>query len=133
MKTRIIPMFSSYRWGISKSKNIFSLLFRIDVQCEALEMEMNHLFPAVAIKGRECFLQKEVLLFSCAGISTKHQRLCPCRDFLQGQVALCKDCLWALCFSLTRSWARWGAKNINAWWSNLLMLEYNGFLKKWEI
>ncbi|XP_058261529.1 alpha-1,6-mannosylglycoprotein 6-beta-N-acetylglucosaminyltransferase B [Hemibagrus wyckioides] len=65
----------------------------IDVQCEALEMEMNHLFPAVAIKGRECFLQKEVLLFSCAGISTKHRRLCPCRDFLQGQVALCKDCL----------------------------------------
>ncbi|XP_046721350.1 alpha-1,6-mannosylglycoprotein 6-beta-N-acetylglucosaminyltransferase B-like isoform X1 [Silurus meridionalis] len=65
----------------------------LDVQCEALEMEMNHLFPAVAAKGRECFLQKEVLLFSCAGISTKHRRLCPCRDFMQGQVALCKDCL----------------------------------------
>ncbi|KAK3553283.1 hypothetical protein QTP86_032761 [Hemibagrus guttatus] len=44
----------------------------IDVQCEALEMEMNHLFPAVAIKGRECFLQKEVLLFSFAGINGKN-------------------------------------------------------------
>lgn len=69
------------------------VLNRIDVQCEALEIEMNHLFPAVTVKGRECFLQKEALLFSCAGFSTKHQRLCPCRDFLHGQVALCKDCL----------------------------------------
>ncbi|TSK87553.1 Alpha-1,6-mannosylglycoprotein 6-beta-N-acetylglucosaminyltransferase B [Bagarius yarrelli] len=65
----------------------------IGVHCEALEMEMNHIFPAVTVKGRECFLQKEVLLFSCAGTSTKHRRICPCRDFLQGQVALCKDCL----------------------------------------
>ncbi|XP_038445422.1 LOW QUALITY PROTEIN: alpha-1,6-mannosylglycoprotein 6-beta-N-acetylglucosaminyltransferase B-like [Canis lupus familiaris] len=37
--------------------------------------------------GRECFLQKEPLLFSCAGSSTKYQRLCPCRDFRKGQEA----------------------------------------------
>ncbi|XP_062875059.1 alpha-1,6-mannosylglycoprotein 6-beta-N-acetylglucosaminyltransferase B isoform X1 [Trichomycterus rosablanca] len=65
----------------------------LDVQCEALEAEMNHVFPAVAVKRKECFVQKDVLLFSCAGITTKHRRLCPCRDFLQGQVALCRDCL----------------------------------------
>ena len=66
---------------------------RLDVQCEALEAEMNHIFPAVAVERRECFLQKEPLLFSCAGFSTKHQRLCPCRDYLPGQVGLCRDCL----------------------------------------
>lgn len=54
---------------------------------------MNHLYPAFAQPGRECFLQKEPLLFSCAGASAKYHRLCPCRDFRKGQVALCRDCL----------------------------------------
>lgn len=54
---------------------------------------MNHLYPAVAEKVRECYLQKEALLFSCAGYHTKYRRLCPCRDYRQGQVALCRDCL----------------------------------------
>uniref|UniRef100_A0A8C2FQA9 alpha-1,6-mannosyl-glycoprotein 6-beta-N-acetylglucosaminyltransferase n=1 Tax=Cyprinus carpio TaxID=7962 RepID=A0A8C2FQA9_CYPCA len=26
-------------------------------------------------------------------VNAKHQRLCPCRDYLYGQVALCRDCL----------------------------------------
>lgn len=61
--------------------------------CDSTESEMNHLYPAFAQPGRECFLQKEPLLFSCAGSSTKYHRLCPCRDFRKGQVALCRDCL----------------------------------------
>ncbi|XP_051570296.1 alpha-1,6-mannosylglycoprotein 6-beta-N-acetylglucosaminyltransferase B-like [Myxocyprinus asiaticus] len=65
----------------------------LNAHCESLESEKNHVFPALHVDRRECFLQKEPLLFSCAGISGKHQRLCPCRDFLQGQVALCRDCL----------------------------------------
>lgn len=55
---------------------------------------MNHLYPAVAENVRECYLQKDHLLFSCAGCNTKYQRLCPCRDYQKGQVALCRDCLW---------------------------------------
>uniref|UniRef100_A0A3B1IX10 alpha-1,6-mannosyl-glycoprotein 6-beta-N-acetylglucosaminyltransferase n=1 Tax=Astyanax mexicanus TaxID=7994 RepID=A0A3B1IX10_ASTMX len=66
---------------------------RLEVQCEALEVEMNHVYPAVVADGRECFLQKDPLLFSCSGFSSKHRRLCPCRDFLPGQVALCRECL----------------------------------------
>ncbi|XP_072549393.1 alpha-1,6-mannosylglycoprotein 6-beta-N-acetylglucosaminyltransferase B isoform X1 [Salminus brasiliensis] len=65
----------------------------LDIRCEALEAETNHVFPAVAVERKECFLQKEPLLFSCAGFSSKHRRLCPCRDYLPGQVALCRDCL----------------------------------------
>lgn len=66
---------------------------RLEVQCEGVEAEMNHVFPAFSVAQRECGLQKEPLLFSCAGFSAKYRRLCPCRDFRKGQVALCRDCL----------------------------------------
>ncbi|XP_074175733.1 alpha-1,6-mannosylglycoprotein 6-beta-N-acetylglucosaminyltransferase B isoform X4 [Rhinolophus sinicus] len=66
---------------------------KLQVPCDSTESEMNHLYPAFAQPGQECFLQKEPLLFSCAGSSTKYHRLCPCRDFRKGQVALCQDCL----------------------------------------
>ncbi|XP_066560408.1 alpha-1,6-mannosylglycoprotein 6-beta-N-acetylglucosaminyltransferase B [Amia ocellicauda] len=68
-------------------------LARLEVQCEGIESEMNHVFPAFSVVRRECGLQKEPLLFSCAGFSSKYRRLCPCRDFRKGQVALCRDCL----------------------------------------
>lgn len=55
---------------------------------------MNHLFPAFSAEHAECGLQQDPLLFSCAGSSAKYQRLCPCRDYRNGQVALCRDCLW---------------------------------------
>ncbi|CAK6438563.1 unnamed protein product [Pipistrellus nathusii] len=66
---------------------------KLQVPCDSTEWEMNHLYPAFAPPGRECLLQKEPLLFSCAGASAKHRRLCPCRDFRRGQVALCRACL----------------------------------------
>lgn len=67
---------------------------RLDFQCEGVEFEMNHLFPAFSAEHAECGLQQDPLLFSCAGSSAKYQRLCPCRDYRNGQVALCRDCLW---------------------------------------
>ena len=66
---------------------------KLQVPCDGIESEMNHLYPAFAQPGQACFLQKEPLLFSCSGSSTKYLRLCPCRDFRKGQVALCQDCL----------------------------------------
>uniref|UniRef100_A0ABM5FME0 alpha-1,6-mannosyl-glycoprotein 6-beta-N-acetylglucosaminyltransferase n=3 Tax=Pogona vitticeps TaxID=103695 RepID=A0ABM5FME0_9SAUR len=66
---------------------------QLNIVCDNTESEMNHLYPAVAENIQECYLQKEPLLFSCAGCSTKYQRLCPCRDYRKGQVALCQDCL----------------------------------------
>ncbi|XP_061883000.1 LOW QUALITY PROTEIN: alpha-1,6-mannosylglycoprotein 6-beta-N-acetylglucosaminyltransferase B-like [Entelurus aequoreus] len=68
-------------------------LLRLDVQCEVLDYEMNHVLPAFSVLRRECGLQREPLLFSCAGQSPKYRRLCPCRDFRRGQVALCGGCL----------------------------------------
>uniref|UniRef100_G3U3F6 alpha-1,6-mannosyl-glycoprotein 6-beta-N-acetylglucosaminyltransferase n=1 Tax=Loxodonta africana TaxID=9785 RepID=G3U3F6_LOXAF len=66
---------------------------KLRVPCDSTESEMNHLYPAFAQPGQECYLQKDPLLFSCAGASTKYRRLCPCRDFRKGQVALCQACL----------------------------------------
>lgn len=54
---------------------------------------MNHLLPAFSAEQAECSLQHDPLLFSCAGSSAKYRRLCPCRDYRNGQVALCRDCV----------------------------------------
>ncbi|KAM6957026.1 alpha-1,6-mannosylglycoprotein 6-beta-N-acetylglucosaminyltransferase B [Aplochiton taeniatus] len=73
--------------------NVKEAFSGLEVQCEGMEAEMNHVFPAFSVEHAECGLQKDPLLFSCAGASTKYQRLCPCRDYRKGQVALCRDCL----------------------------------------
>ncbi|XP_072339424.1 alpha-1,6-mannosylglycoprotein 6-beta-N-acetylglucosaminyltransferase B-like isoform X3 [Scyliorhinus torazame] len=61
--------------------------------CDSVESEANHLYPAFEEIAQDCYLQKQVLLFSCAGHHPKYRRLCPCRDFRKEQVALCKGCL----------------------------------------
>uniref|UniRef100_A0A8D3CLE2 alpha-1,6-mannosyl-glycoprotein 6-beta-N-acetylglucosaminyltransferase n=1 Tax=Scophthalmus maximus TaxID=52904 RepID=A0A8D3CLE2_SCOMX len=65
----------------------------LEVQCDVMDSEINHVLPAFSVVRQECGLQREPLLFSCAGHSPKYRRLCPCRDFRRGQVALCRDCL----------------------------------------
>lgn len=77
----------------SLSPHLVFFILRLDFQCEGAEAEANHLFPAFSAEHAECGLQREPLLFSCAGSGAKYQRLCPCRDYRDGQVALCRDCL----------------------------------------
>lgn len=76
----------AFSWSVHYS-------FRLDVQCEVVDSEINHILPAFSVMRRDCGLQRDPLLFSCAGHSPKYRRLCPCRDFRRGQVALCRDCL----------------------------------------
>ncbi|XP_031821416.1 alpha-1,6-mannosylglycoprotein 6-beta-N-acetylglucosaminyltransferase B isoform X4 [Sarcophilus harrisii] len=73
--------------------NTQDAFLKLNVSCDRTESEMNHLYPAFAQLGQECYLQKEPILYSCAGSNTKYRRLCPCRDFQKGQVALCQHCL----------------------------------------
>uniref|UniRef100_H2YVK9 alpha-1,6-mannosyl-glycoprotein 6-beta-N-acetylglucosaminyltransferase n=1 Tax=Ciona savignyi TaxID=51511 RepID=H2YVK9_CIOSA len=40
-----------------------------------------------------CYIQSDPLLYSCAGRYTTLLHICPCRNYIKGQVALCKDCL----------------------------------------
>ncbi|KXJ25562.1 Alpha-1,6-mannosylglycoprotein 6-beta-N-acetylglucosaminyltransferase A [Exaiptasia diaphana] len=39
-----------------------------------------------------CLIQAQSLLYSCTASSPTTKRLCPCREFRPGQVALCKTC-----------------------------------------
>ncbi|MBZ3873033.1 Alpha-1,6-mannosylglycoprotein 6-beta-N-acetylglucosaminyltransferase B [Sciurus carolinensis] len=79
----LAPSATHLQWAQNTSK----------VPCDSAEWEMHHLYPVLAQSRQECYLQKEPLLCSCAGSRNKYQQLCPCHDFLTGQVALCQGCL----------------------------------------
>ncbi|XP_054624272.1 alpha-1,6-mannosylglycoprotein 6-beta-N-acetylglucosaminyltransferase B-like [Dunckerocampus dactyliophorus] len=61
---------------------------RLGISCSSKLKEVNHIFPAYTPWGRLCRLQQEPLLFSCSGSDPSHRRLCPCRAYRPGQVAL---------------------------------------------
>ncbi|KAL7831347.1 hypothetical protein SRHO_G00308500 [Serrasalmus rhombeus] len=68
-------------------------LARFGVECKTVESVGDILVPAFSASARHCVLQSDLLLFSCAGAHHSLQRVCPCRDYMKGQVALCKGCL----------------------------------------
>lgn len=71
----------------------FSSPARYEVTCQSSEMAKDIVVPSFDPKNKHCVFQGDLLLFSCAGAHPRHRRICPCRDFIKGQVALCKDCL----------------------------------------
>lgn len=48
--------------------------------------------PGFQEEPKACIVQSQNLLFSCTGTSPSTIRLCPCRKFKKGQVALCDGC-----------------------------------------
>nr|XP_046237657.1 alpha-1,6-mannosylglycoprotein 6-beta-N-acetylglucosaminyltransferase A [Scatophagus argus]XP_046237658.1 alpha-1,6-mannosylglycoprotein 6-beta-N-acetylglucosaminyltransferase A [Scatophagus argus] len=68
-------------------------LARFGVDCQTVESSADTLVPAYSPTRHHCIFQSDLLLFSCAGAHPSLQRICPCRDYMKGQVALCKDCL----------------------------------------
>ncbi|KAG8125117.1 hypothetical protein E2320_020363, partial [Naja naja] len=68
-------------------------LLKYNIQCHTAESANDILVPSFDEKRKHCVFQGDLLLFSCAGSHLNHKRICPCRDYLKGQVALCKDCL----------------------------------------
>lgn len=66
---------------------------RFGVDCQTVESSGDTVVPAYSAARRHCVFQSDLLLFSCAGGHPSLQRICPCRDYMKGQVALCKDCL----------------------------------------
>ncbi|XP_026034518.1 alpha-1,6-mannosylglycoprotein 6-beta-N-acetylglucosaminyltransferase B-like isoform X3 [Astatotilapia calliptera] len=57
---------------------------RLGLSCASVLPELNHLFPSYSPWGRQCGLQQEPLLFSCAGSDPSYRRLCPCKSHLTG-------------------------------------------------
>lgn len=70
-----------------------ALLFRHNIECLTMESANDILVPSFDGRRKHCVFQGDLLLFSCAGSHPAHRRICPCRDYIKGQVALCKDCL----------------------------------------
>ncbi|XP_061464929.1 alpha-1,6-mannosylglycoprotein 6-beta-N-acetylglucosaminyltransferase A isoform X2 [Rhineura floridana] len=68
-------------------------LLKYNIECHTVESANDIVVPSFDEKRKHCVFQGDLLLFSCAGSHPNHKRICPCRDYLKGQVALCKDCL----------------------------------------
>lgn len=66
---------------------------RFGVDCQTVESSGDTVVPAYNQARHHCIFQSDLLLFSCAGAHPTLHRICPCRDYMKGQVALCKDCL----------------------------------------
>ncbi|XP_077997428.1 alpha-1,6-mannosylglycoprotein 6-beta-N-acetylglucosaminyltransferase A-like [Glandiceps talaboti] len=54
---------------------------------------VDEIYPPSFTVDSACYLQNNNLLYSCAGGVKTQNRLCPCRDYIKGQIALCKDCV----------------------------------------
>ena len=60
--------------------------------CLAYRKESDIIAPFFDDNDKTCVFQGDKLLYSCAGNNFSARRICPCRDFIKNQVALCKDC-----------------------------------------
>ena len=68
------------------------IFFREKISCDSFKYIDSPVAPSCEEKTKICHLQQQPLLYSCVSSSSSHMRLCPCRDYIKGQVALCKDC-----------------------------------------
>ncbi|XP_067088857.1 alpha-1,6-mannosylglycoprotein 6-beta-N-acetylglucosaminyltransferase B [Osmerus mordax] len=73
--------------------NIREAFRGLKLQCVEVEEKEHPVCPAFTVGSGACCLQKEPLLSSCAGAGPEQLRLCPCRGYRKGQVALCPHCL----------------------------------------
>ncbi|XP_030830575.1 alpha-1,6-mannosylglycoprotein 6-beta-N-acetylglucosaminyltransferase A isoform X2 [Strongylocentrotus purpuratus] len=64
------------------------------VKCSSAYAVEEIYAPAMesTLLSTKCYTQAHHLLYSCAGGGSNHKRVCPCRDYIRGQVALCKEC-----------------------------------------
>ncbi|KAL3056647.1 hypothetical protein OYC64_019179 [Pagothenia borchgrevinki] len=68
-------------------------LAKNSVDCQTSEFSASGLvFPAYN-STQHCWFQSDPLLFSCVRSDESLTRVCPCRDFIKDQIALCKDCI----------------------------------------
>uniref|UniRef100_H3CEA1 alpha-1,6-mannosyl-glycoprotein 6-beta-N-acetylglucosaminyltransferase n=2 Tax=Tetraodon nigroviridis TaxID=99883 RepID=H3CEA1_TETNG len=64
------------------------------IDCQSTERSDDHLvLPAYDSSIQHCLFQSDPLLFSCVRSHPSWTRVCPCRDYIKDQIALCKTCL----------------------------------------
>ncbi|XP_074644421.1 alpha-1,6-mannosylglycoprotein 6-beta-N-acetylglucosaminyltransferase A-like [Tubulanus polymorphus] len=72
--------------------NIHSM-HRSNISCDSSAFKEDVIYPATVQGGKECSFQNERLLYSCSQGRYPYNRICPCRDFIKYQSALCTKCL----------------------------------------
>ncbi|XP_059199284.1 alpha-1,6-mannosylglycoprotein 6-beta-N-acetylglucosaminyltransferase A-like [Centropristis striata] len=69
-------------------------LANYSVNCQTSEQsDSNLVFPAYNNSSKHCVFQSDPLLFSCVRSHHSLTRICPCRDYIKDQIALCKSCV----------------------------------------
>ncbi|XP_068428895.1 alpha-1,6-mannosylglycoprotein 6-beta-N-acetylglucosaminyltransferase A-like [Clinocottus analis] len=64
------------------------------VDCQTSELSDRQLvFPAYNRSSEHCVFQSDSFLFSCVRSHRSFVRICPCRDYIKDQIALCKACV----------------------------------------
>ncbi|GLD74547.1 alpha-1,6-mannosylglycoprotein 6-beta-N-acetylglucosaminyltransferase A [Lates japonicus] len=61
-------------------------LARFGVDCQTVESSADTVVPAYSETRHHCIFQSDLLLFSCAGAHQSLRRICPCRDYMKGQL-----------------------------------------------
>ena len=62
--------------------------------CAEVVRDHDIYYPAYEPATKKCILQGQAMLYSCVGAESRLRRICPCRDYIRGQTALCANCLW---------------------------------------
>uniref|UniRef100_A0A3B4ZEN9 alpha-1,6-mannosyl-glycoprotein 6-beta-N-acetylglucosaminyltransferase n=1 Tax=Stegastes partitus TaxID=144197 RepID=A0A3B4ZEN9_9TELE len=69
-------------------------LANYSVDCQTSEFSDGHLvYPVYTNSTKHCLFQSDPLLFSCVRSDESLIRICPCRDYIKDQIALCKACI----------------------------------------
>ena len=73
--------------------------------CAKVSHSANIYYPSINTDKKECTVQEDEALFSCVGGRDHFRRLCPCRNYIPQQSALCVGCERWSC--LRELWERW--------------------------
>nr|XP_046260078.1 alpha-1,6-mannosylglycoprotein 6-beta-N-acetylglucosaminyltransferase A-like isoform X2 [Scatophagus argus] len=69
-------------------------LANYNVDCQTSELSDSHMvLPAYKSSSKHCLFPSDPLLFSCVRSDQSWIRICPCRDYIKDQIALCKACI----------------------------------------
>ncbi|XP_070694569.1 alpha-1,6-mannosylglycoprotein 6-beta-N-acetylglucosaminyltransferase A-like [Pempheris klunzingeri] len=69
-------------------------LAKYNIDCQTSELSASRVvLPAYNVNSKHCLFQSDPLLFSCVRSDKSLIRICPCRDYIKGQIALCKACV----------------------------------------
>ncbi|KAJ8320432.1 hypothetical protein KUTeg_002019 [Tegillarca granosa] len=72
--------------------NSVTVLKQKGATCNRERTQTDIYYPALDVDNKDCIIQHEEMLYSCVGAKINLRRLCPCRNYVKGQTALCQGC-----------------------------------------